>query len=178
MLYVQERSQTGTTKRIKASEVLMFLTQASTALQLQQQLAVANILPKTGFDADQLKYYLDNPPAGWFSTQTLTQCSAKVCLDIDLAHVDLRREIGLALSFVSSVERCPKSAHGLERVIMDRVWPPQIWLTDKAWATKATMLTSQTCNIGLTVLSESSWIGSGLHKYGSLIKHGPPKLPC
>ena len=63
ILFIQERAQTGTTKRIKSSEVLGFLTQPAQRTHLQQ-LGVTDVFPKTGFDPEQLKFYLDNPPAG------------------------------------------------------------------------------------------------------------------
>ena len=63
-IYIQERLQTGTTARISATNVFNVLNQQSTRTQLQSQLLVENIFPKTGMSKDALKAYLDNPPAG------------------------------------------------------------------------------------------------------------------
>ncbi len=68
-MYVQERSQTGATRRLSATEVFNFLSQNNIQTQLSTHLAVEKVFPKTGMTAEQLKQYLDNPPAG--ETQTV-----------------------------------------------------------------------------------------------------------
>ena len=67
ILYVQERSQTGATRRLTATEVFNFFNQSQIQTQLVQHLAVEKVFPKTGMTAEQLKQYLDNPPAGKFT---------------------------------------------------------------------------------------------------------------
>ena len=64
ILFVQERSQTGATRRLPATEVFNFFNQSQIQMQLIQHLAVEKVFPKTGMTAEQLKQYLDNPPAG------------------------------------------------------------------------------------------------------------------
>ena len=64
VFYLQERSQTGVTKRLQATDVYSHLSSANIMAQLKSQLAVNSVLPKTGLSGDQLKAYLDNPPAG------------------------------------------------------------------------------------------------------------------
>ncbi len=63
-MYVQERSQTGATRRLPATEVFNFFSQNNIQTQLVQHLAVGKAFPKTGMTGEQLKQYLDNPPAG------------------------------------------------------------------------------------------------------------------
>ena len=63
-IYIQERMQTGTTARISATNVFNVMNQQATRTQLQSQLLVENLFPKTGMSKDVLKSYLDNPPAG------------------------------------------------------------------------------------------------------------------
>ena len=64
VIYVLERSATGATRRISSSELFTFLSQPNIKNQLLQQLTVAHFLSKTAMMPDQLKQYLDNPPAG------------------------------------------------------------------------------------------------------------------
>ena len=64
IFYIQERSQTGATRRLPATEVFNFFNQQQMQTQLAQHLAVEKIFPKTGMTAEQLKQYLENPPAG------------------------------------------------------------------------------------------------------------------
>ncbi|XP_013380711.1 nucleoporin p54 [Lingula anatina] len=63
IIYVVERQPTGVSRRIPSTELYAFMNQANIKTQLGQ-MEVVNILPKTGFTAEQLKFYLDNPPAG------------------------------------------------------------------------------------------------------------------
>ncbi|XP_064637552.1 nucleoporin p54-like [Lineus longissimus] len=64
IIYVLERHPIGTTRRIPATELNSFLIQSNIASQLQSQLAVETVIPKMGFSEEQLKQYLDTPPAG------------------------------------------------------------------------------------------------------------------
>ena len=64
IFYIQERTATGTTKHITATEVYNFLNQPANKTQLTNNLSVVKLSPKTGLSADALKNYLDTPPAG------------------------------------------------------------------------------------------------------------------
>ena len=66
IFYIQERSQTGATRRLPATEVFNFFNSTQTQTQLTQHLAVEKVFPKTGMTAEQLKQYLENPPAGLY----------------------------------------------------------------------------------------------------------------
>ena len=63
-IFIQERLQTGATRRLSATEVFNYLNQNNIRSQLTNNLAVENIIPKTGMTNDQYKQYLENPPAG------------------------------------------------------------------------------------------------------------------
>lgn len=63
-IYVQERANTGATKRLLSTEVFNFLNQPNVKTQLGNELTVCEILPKTGLTGEQLKNYLENPPSG------------------------------------------------------------------------------------------------------------------
>ena len=65
IIYVQERAPTGTTKRILASDLFMFLTSGVPKQQLTTQLSVTNVIQKTGFSSEQLKHHLENPSSGY-----------------------------------------------------------------------------------------------------------------
>jgi nuclear pore complex protein Nup54 len=65
IIYIMERQPIGTTRRIPAMELNGFLIQSNIATQLQSQLAIETVIPKMGFSEEQLKQYLDTPPAGW-----------------------------------------------------------------------------------------------------------------
>ena len=62
--YIQERAQTGATRRLSASEVAAFFNQTHIFNQLAQNIAVEKVFPKTGMTSEQLKRYLETPPAG------------------------------------------------------------------------------------------------------------------
>ncbi|KAK2149457.1 hypothetical protein LSH36_451g01007 [Paralvinella palmiformis] len=64
MLYLQERSPTGTTRRIPASDVYKVVTSNANIKQQLSNLCVENLITKLAFDQEQLQQYLDNPPAG------------------------------------------------------------------------------------------------------------------
>ena len=66
VIYVQERSPTGTMSRVAATTLFAFLQSQSAAIKTQfgTVLPVDNIFPKTGLSTEQLKHYLDNPPSG------------------------------------------------------------------------------------------------------------------
>ncbi|XP_074650289.1 nucleoporin p54-like [Tubulanus polymorphus] len=65
IVYVLERQPIGTTKRHAATDLYNYLNQAAVKQKLMQpQLSVENIFMKTGFTSEQLKQYLDSPPAG------------------------------------------------------------------------------------------------------------------
>lgn len=74
IIYVQERSQTGATKRFSSTEVFSFLSTANVRTQLTNNIAVENLVPKTGLSVEQLKQYLDSPPHGQF-TLSVQNCS-------------------------------------------------------------------------------------------------------
>ncbi len=62
-IYIQERSPTGATRRLSATELYNFLNQNNIRMQLQQ-LTIVNAIPKTGMTHDQQHKYLETPPAG------------------------------------------------------------------------------------------------------------------
>ncbi|XP_071087037.1 nuclear pore complex protein Nup54-like isoform X1 [Haliotis cracherodii] len=64
VIYVLERPQTGPARRVGASDLFTFMNQAGTKNTLVTQLTVENIVPKMGWSSEQLKEYLDKPPAG------------------------------------------------------------------------------------------------------------------
>ncbi len=64
VFYIQERSNTGATRRLLATEVYNFFNQNHILQQLKTGLFVSRVIPKTGLSADQLKQYMDNPPEG------------------------------------------------------------------------------------------------------------------
>ena len=63
-MYIQERSPTGTVKRYKATDVAAHMSSAAIKSQLTAQLTITDIVPQTGLNNDQLKSYLETPPAG------------------------------------------------------------------------------------------------------------------
>ena len=64
VIYIQERSATGTTKRLPATEVYNFLNQQTNKDQLTTNLSIIKLSPKTGLSSDALRNYMDTPPAG------------------------------------------------------------------------------------------------------------------
>lgn len=54
----------GSAKRISANDLFNFLNQPAQKSQITSQLSVENMLPKVGWTEEQLKEYLDKPPAG------------------------------------------------------------------------------------------------------------------
>ena len=66
VMYVQERSPTGTMSRVVATTLFTYLQSQSATIKAQfgAMLPVDNIFPKTGLSAEQLKNYLDKPPSG------------------------------------------------------------------------------------------------------------------
>ena len=64
VIYVLERPPQGPAKRIPARELCAFLQQQMQWSQLTSLLSVESITPKMGWSPEQIKEYLDNPPAG------------------------------------------------------------------------------------------------------------------
>ena len=64
VIYILERPVSGPAKRITANELFQFLNTPNIKQQITAQLATEDILQKTGFTVEQLKVYLDSPPAG------------------------------------------------------------------------------------------------------------------
>ncbi|KAH9496040.1 Nuclear pore complex protein Nup54 [Bulinus truncatus] len=64
VIYVLERPPTGPAKRVTATDLFNFLNHPTQKAQICQQLNVESILPKVGWTDEQLKEYLDKPPAG------------------------------------------------------------------------------------------------------------------
>nr|KAG5707790.1 hypothetical protein BaRGS_015950 [Batillaria attramentaria] len=64
VVYVLERPTQGPAKRVPARELCSFLQQQMQWSQLTAQLAAGSIVPKLGWSPEQIKEYLDNPPAG------------------------------------------------------------------------------------------------------------------
>ncbi|XP_046561465.1 nucleoporin p54-like isoform X2 [Haliotis rubra] len=64
VIYVLERPPTGPARRVGASDLFTFMTLPGSKNTLVTQLTVENIVPKMGWSSEQLKEYLDKPPAG------------------------------------------------------------------------------------------------------------------
>jgi nuclear pore complex protein Nup54 len=62
VIYVQQRANTGVITRFVAVDLFNHLN--GLRQQLQSQLSVSSLVPKTGMTSEQKKLYLDNPPAG------------------------------------------------------------------------------------------------------------------
>ncbi len=80
VFYIQERSNTGATRRLPATDVFNFFNQNHILQQLKTGLFVSRVIPKTGLSADQLKQYLDNPPEGthlWTDITFFTHLDAR-----------------------------------------------------------------------------------------------------
>ena len=63
VLYVMERPQMGPAKRCTATDLYNFLSSANIKQQITTQLNVETVTAKV-LTKDQLKQYLDEPPAG------------------------------------------------------------------------------------------------------------------
>lgn len=63
-MYILERPAVGPSKRLSASEVSNFMNTANIKTQLANQLKIESVLPKIGLTPEQIKHYLDHPPAG------------------------------------------------------------------------------------------------------------------
>lgn len=64
VIYIQDRQLTGLTSRILASDANQFLNQDAIKNQLINQLSICNVFAKVSMTPDQLKLYLNTPPAG------------------------------------------------------------------------------------------------------------------
>ena len=72
VIYVLERPASGPAKRVLCVDLFNFLNQANIKPQLSAQLTVDNIVPKMGWSKEQLKEYLDKPPAGTLVESTFS----------------------------------------------------------------------------------------------------------
>jgi len=63
LIYVEEKLQNGSTKRISNNDIVNYLMQPSPKQQLST-MGVENIFPYVGFTEDNLREYYENPPAG------------------------------------------------------------------------------------------------------------------
>ena len=64
VIYIMERSATGMTKRIPASQAFSHFSQNNIKMQLGQ-LGVVELVPKLAVSGAQLEGYLSNPPLGY-----------------------------------------------------------------------------------------------------------------
>lgn len=64
VIYIQDRQVTGLTNRILASDANQFLNHDAIKNQLINQLSICNVFAKVSMTPDQLKLYLNTPPAG------------------------------------------------------------------------------------------------------------------
>jgi len=64
IIYVQQRANTGIMSRVATSDLLTHINSLTVKQALSTQLAVSAAIPKCGMTPEQLKLYLDNPPAG------------------------------------------------------------------------------------------------------------------
>ncbi|XP_029343121.1 probable nucleoporin Nup54 [Acyrthosiphon pisum] len=63
LIYVEEKLQNGSTKRISNIDIINYLMQSAPKQQLSS-MGVENIFPYTGFTEENLREYYENPPAG------------------------------------------------------------------------------------------------------------------
>jgi len=63
-IYVQQRANTGIMSRITTSDLLAHISSAMVKQSLTTQLAISAAIPRCGMTCEQLKVYMDNPPAG------------------------------------------------------------------------------------------------------------------
>ena len=63
VIYIQERSPTGLTKKIRASTAFGFFGQANIKQQLGA-LGVVDMVPKLALSQAQIEAYLSTPPLG------------------------------------------------------------------------------------------------------------------
>ena len=64
VIYVLERPVSGPAKRVKANDLYNVLGQGTARTQVTSQLNVESMMPKVGWTPEQLKEYLEKPPAG------------------------------------------------------------------------------------------------------------------
>ncbi|RUS82171.1 hypothetical protein EGW08_010053 [Elysia chlorotica] len=64
IIYVLERPASGPAKRVLANDLFNFLGQGQAQTQLASNLHVESMMPKVGWTPEQLKEYLEKPPAG------------------------------------------------------------------------------------------------------------------
>ncbi|XP_025193888.1 probable nucleoporin Nup54 [Melanaphis sacchari] len=74
LIYVEEKLQNGSTKRISNMDIINYLMQPGPKQQLSS-MGIENIFPYTGFTEENLREYYENPPAGidlrvWKQAQT------------------------------------------------------------------------------------------------------------
>ncbi|CAH1724549.1 unnamed protein product [Aphis gossypii] len=63
LIYVEEKLQNGSTKRISNVDIINYLMQPAPKQQLSN-MGIENIFPYTGFTEENLREYYENPPAG------------------------------------------------------------------------------------------------------------------
>ncbi|XP_022170425.1 probable nucleoporin Nup54 [Myzus persicae] len=63
LIYVEEKLQNGSTKRISNIDIINYLMQPAPKQQLSS-MGIENIFPYTGFTEENLREYYENPPAG------------------------------------------------------------------------------------------------------------------
>jgi len=63
LIYVEEKLQNGSTKRIPNMDIINYLMQPAPKQQLSS-MGIENIFPYTGFTEENLREYYENPPAG------------------------------------------------------------------------------------------------------------------
>jgi len=66
IIYVQQRANTGIMSRVTTSDLLTHISSATVKQSLTTQLAVSAAIPRCGMTPEQLKVYMDNPPAGYW----------------------------------------------------------------------------------------------------------------
>ncbi|CAI6377384.1 unnamed protein product [Macrosiphum euphorbiae] len=64
LIYVEEKLQNGSTKRISNIDIINYLMQPAPKQQLSS-IGVENLFPYTGFTEENLRKYYENPPAGF-----------------------------------------------------------------------------------------------------------------
>ncbi|KAK3798088.1 hypothetical protein RRG08_034644 [Elysia crispata] len=64
VIYVLERPNSGPAKRVTANELFNFLGQGTVQNQVASHLNVESMMPRVGWTPEQLKEYLEKPPAG------------------------------------------------------------------------------------------------------------------
>lgn len=64
IIYVQQRANTGIMSRVTTSDLLTHISSATVKQSLTTQLAITAAIPRCGMTPEQVKVYMDNPPAG------------------------------------------------------------------------------------------------------------------